>query len=88
MIGAMPSKPIIYVGITSEISESSTLIATSRPIPTYCHNVTSRTGKVNEEKNIMITKISSMLVAAKADIPIAIRLTISVLSYSSILQHV
>ena len=73
-------RPIIYVGITNEISEPSALIATSRSIPTYCPNITCRTGKFNEDKDITSTKISSMLVAVKADTPIAIRLTIDIIS--------
>lgn len=55
-IGAMPSRPMIYAGITNEIDEPRALIDTSKPIPIYCPTITCRTGKVGEENNIMRTK--------------------------------
>jgi len=72
---------MIYEGITNEINEPRALIDTSKPIPIYCPTITCRTGKVDEEKNIMSTKISSILVAAKDVIPIAIRPRISTIGY-------
>jgi hypothetical protein len=80
-MGAMPSRPIIYDGITNAINEPSALIDTSKPIPIYCPTITCRTGKVNEEKNTMSTKISSILVATKDVIPMTIRPAISTIVY-------
>jgi hypothetical protein len=72
---------MMYVGIINEINEPRALMATSKPIPTYCPNIVCRTGKVNEEKNIMSTKISSILVATEDVIPIAIRPRTSTIGY-------
>jgi hypothetical protein len=51
-IDTMPSRPIIYVGMTNNINEPNVLLETSKPIPIYCPNITCRSGKVNEEKTL------------------------------------
>ena len=78
-MGTMPIKPITWVGTTKEIKDPTILIAISKPIPRYWPNIILRIGKLKEEeKNIMSTKMSSILVAAKAAIPIATKPTISI----------
>ena len=77
-MGTMHIKPITWVGTTKEIKDPTILIAISKPIPRYWPNIILRFGKPKEEKNIISTKMSSILVAAKAAIPIATKPTISI----------
>ena len=75
-IGANPIKPMINEGTTTAMSEPNALIATSKPIPRYCPITMLRAWKLELEKKTIKMKMSSMLVATKAEAPIPIRLTI------------
>ncbi len=72
-IGPKPSSEMRLGGTTKTMSEPSTLLAMSSPIPAYCPATTLLATMLEPEKNIISKKMSSTLVAAKATTPIAIK---------------